>query len=337
MTFFHKAGSLLKERLGENPLKTLVFLLIPIFLLLIVFPLAIQPGQVTISEYHDTIDCMLPNTFLMQNPFALWNNMWLTGYPEISSVDTDRFYPFTFPITFFAQDIFVINLLILIHLYIAFLAFNKLGSLLIKDQNWLFFFSLGYMFFGGIMARTFIGHYFQVYALAWTPLIYYFALKIMVFKEETANNIIGLAICEALVFMAGATSYYVFYINAILLVFFLYFLIRKELQKSTVIALVVSALLFLLISSVKLFPIIAGMPYTDRIDIIDPLGDGGSLFNNFGSLIFGIPIDSVFGWYESAVLIGIIPVLFAIIAIIWGRRDIVVPSFYAIVFSLDLG
>ena len=235
---------------------------------------------------------------------------------------------------FFAQDIFVINLLILIHLYIAFFAFNKLGSLLIKDQNWLFFFSLGYMFFGGIMARTFIGHYFQVYALAWTPLIYYFALKIMVFKEETANNIIGLAICEALVFMAGATSYYVFYINAILLVFFLYFLIRKELQKSTVIALVVSALLFLLISSVKLFPIIAGMPYTDRIDIIDPLGDGGSLFNNFGSLIFGIPIDSVFGWYESAVLIGIIPVLFAIIAILWGRRDIVVPSFYAIVFSL---
>jgi hypothetical protein len=334
MTVLDNVGLSLTERLGPNPLKTLVYLLIPIFLLLLVFPLAIQPGQVTISEYHDTISCMLPNTFLMQNPFALWNNMWLTGYPEISSVDTDRFYPFTFPITVFTQDIFVINLLILIHLYIAFLAFNKLGSLLVKDQDWLFLFSLGYMFFGGIMARTYIGHYFQIYALAWTPLIFYFALKIMVFKEETAHNIIGLALCESLVFMAGATSYYVFYINAILLVFFLYYLSQEELQKSTVIALVVSALLFLLISSAKLLPNIAGIPYTDRIDFIDPLGDGGSLFNNFGSLIFGIPIDSVFGWYESAVLIGIIPVLFAIIAIIWGRRDIVVPSFYAIVFSL---
>lgn len=334
MTFFDNTWVSLTERLGPNPFKTLVYLLIPIVLLLIVFPLAIHPGQVTISEYHDTISCMMPNIFLMQNPFALWNNMWLTGYPEISSVDTDRFYPFSFPITFFTQDIFVINLLLLIHLYIAFLAFYKLGGLLGKNQNLLFLFSLGYMFFGGIMARTFIGHYFQVYALAWTPLIFYFALKIMVFKEETSLNIIGLALCESLVFMAGATSYYVFYINSILIIFFLYYLSQKELRRSTIIALTVSTLLFLLIISIRLIPTFAGVPYVERIDIIDPLGDGGSLFNNFGSLIFGIPIDSVFGWYESAVLIGIIPVLLAIVAIIWGRRDIVAPSFYAIVFSL---
>ncbi|PKG32733.1 hypothetical protein, partial [Methanoregula sp.] len=119
-----------------------------------------------------------------------------------------------------------------------------------------------------------------------------------------------------------------------LFVFFLYYLLQKELRKSTIIALIASALLFLMISSIKLIPTIADLSYIGRIDLINPLGDGGSLLNNFGSLIFGIPIDSVFGWYESAVLIGIIPVLLAIVAIIWGRRDIVVPSFYAIVFSL---
>jgi len=334
MTSVDNARMFLAKRLGDQPLRTVAYLLIPILLLLVVFPLAVQPVQITISEYHDTISCMLPNVFLMQNPFALWNNMWLAGYPEISSVDTDRFYPFSFPITYFAHDIFVINLLILIHLYIAFLAFNKLGSLICRDENLLFLFSVGYMFFGGLMARTFIGHYFQVYALAWTPLVFYFALKIMVFKEESANTIIGLALCESLVFLAGATSYYVFYINAILLVFFVYYVVRKEMQKSTFAALLGSALLFFLIISIKLVPTIADMAYGARIDIIDPLGDGGSLFNNFASLLFGLPIDSVFGWYESAVLIGIIPVLLAIIAIVWGRRDIVVPSFYAIVLSL---
>jgi hypothetical protein len=334
MTLLNKTKLLFSECLGEHPYRTLVYLLIPIVLLLIVFPLALHPGQETISEYHDTITCMLPNVFLMEHPFALWNNMWLSGYPELSSVDTDRFYPLSFPITYLTHDIFVINLLLLIHLYIAFLAFYKLGSLVGKDQNLLFLFSLGYMFFGGIMARTFIGHYFQVFALAWTPLIFYFGLKIMVFKEDSVKNIVGLAICESLVFLAGATSYYVFYINSVLFVFFLYYLIQKELRKSTIIALIASALLFVMISSVKLIPTIADLPYIGRIDIINPLGDGGSLLNNFGSLIFGIPIDSTFGWYESAVLIGIIPVLFAIVAIIWGRRDIVVPSFYAIVFSL---
>jgi hypothetical protein len=80
ITLSNKAGLFLSEKLGAHPLRTLFYLLIPIVLLLLVFPLAVQPGQVTtISEYHDTITCMLPNVFLMQNPFALWNNMWLTG------------------------------------------------------------------------------------------------------------------------------------------------------------------------------------------------------------------------------------------------------------------
>jgi hypothetical protein len=75
------------------------------------------------------------------------------------------------------------------------------------------------------------------------------------------------------------------------------------------------------------------MPYIQRIDIINPLMDGGSLENNLASFIAGTPIDQVFGSYESAALIGIILVLFAIIALVWGDKDIAIPSFLAIAFS----
>jgi len=333
MTLFNKVCMPLVERLGSNPLKTIVYLLIPIILLLVVFPAATQPGQVLITDYHDTISVMMPNLFLMQNPFALWNNMWLTGYSDISGVYSDRFYPFSSPITFLTQDIFVVNFIVLLHLYIAFLAFYKLGSVVVKDQDLLFLFALGYMFSGGLISKVYAGHLVYVYALAWAPLIYYFALKIITFNEETTPNIVGLAICEFLVFMAGGT-YYFFYINAILGIFFLYYVIQKKMHLSTVIALTVSALICILMSAIKLIPNLVGMPYVQRLEDINPLGDGGSLFNNLASFVFGTPSNTVWSWWESVALIGVIPVLLVIVAIIWGRRDVVVPAFYAIVFSL---
>lgn len=333
MTLFNKVCMQLVERLGPHPLKTIVYLLIPIILLLVVFPAATQPGQVLITDYHDTISVMMPNLFLMQNPLALWNNMWLTGYSDISGVYSDRFYPFSFPIAFFAQNIFVVNFIILLHLYIAFLAFYKLGSIIVKDQDLLFLFALGYMFSGGLISKVFAGHLVYVYALAWAPLLYYFALKILTFNEETSLNIVGLAICELLVFVAGGT-YYFFYVNAILGIFFLYYVIQKKVHRSTVIAFTISALICILMSAIKLIPNIVGMPYVQRLEDINPLGDGGSLFNNFASFIFGTPSNTVWSWWESVALIGAIPVLLVIAAIIWGRRDIVVPAFYAIVFSL---
>jgi len=70
-----------------------------------------------------------------------------------------------------------------------------------------------------------------------------------------------------------------------------------------------------------------------RIDVINPLGDGGSLENNLASIIFGTPIDQVFGFYESIVLVGIIPVLLAILALTFGREDRTVPAFFAIVVA----
>jgi hypothetical protein len=322
-----------KLNLGPQPIKTIIYLLLPLVFLLIIFPAVIQPEPVFISEYHDTMALMIPDLYLADNPFAMWNNNWLTGYSEISSLNTDRFYPFSFPLALASNSIFIINLILLVNLYIAFLAFYKLGGYLVKNPELLLIFSTAYMLSGVLLSRVFIGHIFFVYAMAWIPLIYYFFLKLTQKAEITVFNISALALCEIILLFTGGL-YYVFFGNAILVIFFLYYLYSGRINRNTWIALGCSFCLFFSISAIKLIPNFMGMPYIQRIDLINPLGDGGLLENNFASFIFGTPIDTIFGSYETMALIGVIPVLFAILALIWGDRDITVPSFLAIVFSL---
>lgn len=317
----------------EPVLRHWVYLLLPLVFLLIVFPMAFQPDHGFISDYHDPLGLILPDYFLIHNPLALWDNQWLTGFSDISSMNSDRFYPFSFPFFLLSQNIFVLDLILLLHLYIAFLALFKLGSLVVKDDNLLFILSLGYMFSGVLMSRIQIGHIFFVYAMAWIPLILYFFLKITYSNEPTVVNILALALCDAMLVFNAAT-YYLFFCNAILAIYFLYYLAGQKLSRSQIVALAASAVLFLSVSSVKLLPDLLGLAFIQRIDLINPLGDGGVLENNLASFVFGTPIDTVFGPYETMALIGIIPILFAIIALVWGKRDLTVPSFFAIVFSL---
>lgn len=318
---------------GPRPVKTAVYLLLPLVFLVLLFPVVDLSNQTFISDYHDTMALMIPDLYLAQNPLALWNNQWLTGYSEISSLNTDRFYPFSFPFVLATQNIFAINLILLINLYIAFLAFYKLGSYLVQHQELLLLFSTAYMLSGVLLSRVFIGHITFVYAMAWIPLLYYFFLKIIHQSDITVLNIAAFAICETILLFTGGL-YYMFFSNSIIFIFFVYFVIRSRVSRATWIALTCSIGLFFTLSGIKLIPNFLGMAYIERIDIINPLGDGGLLENNLASFIFGTPIDTVFGPYETMALIGIIPVLFAIIGLIWGDRDITVPSFFAIVFTL---
>lgn len=322
-----------KLNLGPQSVKTLIYMLLPLFFLLIIFPVVTQPEQVFISEYHDTMALMIPDLYLVEHPLALWNNNWLTGYSEVSSLNTDRFYPFSFPLVLASNSVFIINLILLVNLYIAFLAFYKLGSFLVKNPELLLIFSTAYMLSGVLLSRVFIGHIFFVYAMAWIPLIYYFFLKLTQKSEITVFNISALAICETILLFTGGL-YYFFFSNAILAIFFIYYLLSGKITRTTWIALTCSFCLFFTISAIKILPNFLGMPYIQRIDLINPIGDGGLLENNFASFIFGTPIDTVFGPYETMALIGIIPVLFAILALIWGDREITIPSFFAIVFAL---
>ena len=119
---------------GDKPVKTIVYLLLPLFFLLIIFPAAFQSNQVFISEYHDTMAMTMPELFCMEHPVSLWNNYWITGFPEYADPGSDRYYPLSYPIFLLTQDFFIINLILLINLYIAYLFFFKMSGLMTKNS-----------------------------------------------------------------------------------------------------------------------------------------------------------------------------------------------------------
>jgi hypothetical protein len=192
--------------------------------------------------------------------------------------------------------------------------------------------ALFYVFSGVLLSRVFGGHVLLAFALAWIPLLYYAFFKIVWDDELTVKNIGILAISLALIFFTGAL-YYLFYSCMILAVFFAYYVLKKKLSKGAIIAVFSAFTIGFLIFSIKSIPVIIVSNALGRIDVINPLGDGGSLENNLASIIFGTPIDQVFGFYESIVLVGIIPVLLAILALTFGREDRMVPAFFAIVVA----
>jgi hypothetical protein len=310
----------------------MVYLILPFLLLLILFPTVLQQDHVLISEYHDSLLTIISDLSVRENPFSLWNNQWITGLPEYADPLSNLYYPFFFPILILTQDIFITNLVLLAHLYIAYLFFYLLSGLMTKNSEIRMISALSYIFSGVLLSRLAAGHMSLLFALAWIPLLYYAFFKIVWDEELTIKNIGILAVSLALIFFTGAV-YYLFYGGLILVVFFAYYVLKKKLSKGAIIAVLSAFTIGSMIVCIKLIPISLVSRALGRIDVIDPLGDGGSLENNLASIIFGTPIDQVFGFYESAVLIGIIPVLLVILALVFGREDRTIPAFFAVVIA----
>ncbi|MDD1693141.1 MAG: hypothetical protein LUQ71_00295 [Methanoregula sp.] len=268
----------------------------------------------------------------MKNPLSLWNSQWITGLPEYADPLSNLYYPLFFPIFFLTQDVFIVNLVLLVHLYIAYLFFYLLSGLVTKNSEIRMISALFYLFSGVLLTRLAAGHVGIVFALAWIPLVYYAFFK-MVWDEDLSVKYIGiLAVSLALIFFTG-NVYYLFYSGLILGVFFVYYLLKKKLSKGAIIAVFGAFTLGGMILSIKLIPLSIVSGALGRIDIVDPLADGGSLENNLASFVFGTPTNQVFGFYESAVLLGIIPVLLVILALVFGRQDRTIPAFFAMVVA----
>jgi hypothetical protein len=325
--------SMMPERIAKLKIskKETVYLILPLILLLILFPTVIQSDQVFISDFSDTLLGINMHLSVIRDPFSLWNNQWITGLPEYADPLSDRYYPLFYPLFILTQDTFIVNLVLLIHLYIAYLFFFKLSGIMTKNSEFRMIFALFYIFSGVLLSRVAAGHAPLAFALAWIPLLYYAFFKIVWDDELTVKNIGILAISLALIFFTGAL-YYLFYSCLILVVFFVYYVLKKKISKGAIIAVFSAFTIGALILSIKSIPVIIVSNALGRIDIINPLEDGGSLENNLASIIFGTPIDQVFYSFESIVLIGIIPMLLLILALIFGREDRTIPAFFAIIF-----
>jgi len=313
--------------------KNIIFYLFPLLLIAVLYLTYLPFNNTYIGEWHDIFANSLYYTITGNNYFATWNNLWIGGFPLSASPHSDKYYPFSFPFYLIFQNISIVNFILLLHLVIAYFSFYKLGSLITKNNNALMIFSVFFAFSGIMLGRVYAGHHLLLYGLAWLPLIYYFFLKMVQFKEITVWNLIGLSLVSGLVYLTGNLYHFVL-VYLLLLVLFASYAAMGKINRKLVYYLLLSVFLTSLLLSVKVIPDFGVTGAIIRQDIIDPLAGGGAVESAFSSFVTGIRIDNLWAQYESGVMIGIIPILLMVIALIYGKKEIAIPAFFAILFSL---
>jgi hypothetical protein len=326
-------GDFFREKFRELTTKNIVYYVFPVLLIVFLYLAYLPFNGNYIGEWHDIFANSLYYTVTGHDYLAPWNNLWSGGFPLTANPHSDKYYIFSFPFYLIFQNLTIVNFIILLHLLIAYFAFFKLGSLITKNNNVLLIFSVFYAFSGIMLGRIYGGHHLLLYGLAWLPLIYYFFFKMVLYKETSIRNLLGLTLASTLVYLTGDLYHFIL-IYLLLLVFFAYYAVTGQVSRKMVYYLFLSVLLTSLLLSIKVIPDLGVNGAVMRQDVIDPLVGGGSLETDFSSFLFGIRIDSLWAQYESGVMIGVIPILLLIVAFLFGKREIAIPAYCALLFSL---
>ena len=240
----------IKNFLSPN---NLVYFFFPIILLIILYASFFPFNQVYIGEWHDILSNSMYFSLLNENYLTTWNNLWAGGFPVFASPGSDKYYLFSTPFYLIFQNFSIVNFIILFHILIAYFAFFKLGSLVTKNYNLIMIFSLFFAFSGIIFGRFEAGHHLLLYGIAWIPLLYYFFLKIVVFDEATIINTSLFSIISVLIYLTGNIYHFIF-AYLIILIFYLYYTITKQLSRKILYYLILSIILTTLLFSIKAIP-----------------------------------------------------------------------------------
>jgi hypothetical protein len=323
----------IKKRTNDLTHSHLIYYVFPVLLIAILYYSVFSSPSAYIGEWHDIISNSLQYTQFETNLFSQWNNLWSGGFPTTASPGSDKYYILTFPFYLVFHDLTIVNIVILLHILIAYFAFFKLGSLVCKNYDLLTIFSLIFAFSGMILARIDTGHHLILYGLVWIPLLFYFFLKIMVFDRPTILNVIGLSVVSMLVYFTGNIYHFVF-AYLIILVFFLYYVVQGKVSRKILVFLFLSVLLTTLLAAIKAVPDLIVSNSLVRIDPINPFEGGGSIGTDLAAFIFGTATSPRFSVEETCILIGVLPLLLMILAWVYGKREIAIPSFFAMLFAM---
>ena len=321
--------------------QNILLIIIPIFLVICAFIDILVQSNVYVGEYHDILVYQLPHLIYADGGFPLWNNLWITGFPEFSSPQTDIYYPLTLPLSYLIKDLFIqANFGILFHLVIAFFASYLLLSLVCSKKVYWIMFSILYVFSALMLSRVYAGHELIVFSLSWTPALYYATAKIILKNEISLLNILVFIASGILILLTGAL-YYIVYPFIFIGIFALYSWYTHKSETKSIIALFIASFIIFLTTAVKTIPILSITDQITRIDALDPLGGGGSFESNLASVIFGTSINKgywytglQYGIHESTILIGAAVLFLIIFALVYGNKWITVPSFLSIIFAL---
>ncbi len=339
------------QSLISNP-----YLLITIYVLLLLFPLLLQPTSIAMpphSPFSDLLISHLPNaifanrSFLYFHQFPLWNPLLLSGAPFAADPLSGLWYPpnwitilFPYPITF--------NILFALHLMWAGWGMYRWA----RDDGFDLIPSLiGGLIFAGmpkLIAHLGAGHVSLVFAISWTPFLLH-----AVSRQNTSTtpdrsdynsadvkfgktcqvwrNWLLITVYCSLIFFADIR----WFVYAFTIAFILLCASNFDLQQARaepVLSLskdglrfvltrfqspFTAIILFLLITSISWLPLLEFIQHSSRSSLTSD--EAGALALPLSSLL-GFIIPNLGGFHEWQTYLGVAPLALAIIGAIKTRR-----------------
>lgn len=260
--------------------------------------------------------------------FPLWNPYNFSGTPHLAAIQSGTFYPFNvlfflFPFNF-AWTIYIVSQPVLA----GFFTYLFLRELKLSAKSSIFG-GLAFSFSSFLVVWMQYGNI--IHAVLWLPLVLFLGLRN--FKNPSITKSIFISILLALSILAGhfQVSIYLYGFSFIFLLFVMLSLYRGKIF--AYLPMIMGVYLFsLLIASVQLFPSIEIFINSSRTDysyaklvefLIPPYHLISMMFPDF----FGSPVSRNYwltGTYiERAIYFGIVPMFFAVFAIISKKSSIV--------------
>ncbi|MCX7726299.1 MAG: YfhO family protein, partial [Chitinispirillaceae bacterium] len=359
-----KVSSILNNKISEKKIWFIVFFLLTIGVAIFYAPLIKMEGVL----WNDFIEQYLPYRIFATHSlkkliFPFWNPYCFSGMPFFSDIQSAVLYPLNLLMVLFSSKdgfpVYLYELQILFHLILAGFFTYILSRDFERSRSASFFASIIYMFGGFATAHIF--HVTMIHTFPYFPAAL-FTLK-RALSLKSVKYIAATSICICIAAFAGHPQMYL-YLHYLLVGYFLYYIILIFKQKKGIKEIGVAFFLFFLaigigngLSSVQLLPTYKLSKESVRPEMgLKESAQGSFRPYRFITLIspnfYSTPNNyrketpSYWGltekdvdpgahyYWETMLYIGIIPLIFSLIAIFFSRSPPVIFFLCIICFSL---
>ena len=273
------------------------------------------------------------DSLVTYHQFPLWNDMWISGFPEYASPISELYNPLLMIPYILLGLIDGVKFITVSHVFLAGIAFWLFSTTITPNKSVQLYGSLLFMLSGSITARLYPGHTELMTTQMFIPLTMFFITKSL--HEKDVKYIILSAISMAMFIFGGAAYLFVFFA----MLFFVYSFMsivsfnkqgnnKISINQSNLKILTLIFVLCLMLLSIKIIPILNLTDNIIRNDPIEPfkgsilLKDSITYFVNGGA-------DSSFSNYESYAYIGFLPAIFAFLSVFNKSKEkkYMYPSF----------
>jgi hypothetical protein len=322
----------------NNLLKIILFC---IFSVIILIPVFKDSNLIDQNDLNGNITPLLlfKDSLLKEGSFSQWNQYVNQGIPQTADPLFGVFNPvISLPIILLPYQ-YALKLIYLLSGIIAASSMYLLLKYFKITEKISILISLTYLSSGYFASRIVAGHLEKVVSFAFLPLLLFSLIKTVKEKNILWSGITGIVL--SLILLSGDIYNALFCIYTILIIAAYYFLSNKKIT----FYLVLSIILFVLFSSIKIIPMVELQPYIAKIK--DPFSGSQNFISIFYYLF--LPYDFVdklvptskflsnaFGWWENISFIGPLSVIgfFSILKTINKKNETVILAILFVLYIL---